>query len=121
MTTILIVDDEEMNLILVQEILNANGYETLVASDGKAGCEAALERHPDLILMDVRMPVLDGIAALARLRSHADTRAIPVIALTAYAMKEDQERIRASGFDACLFKPIKIDELLALIAGTLKK
>ena len=109
--TVLIVEDNARNRKLVRDVLGHAGYETLEACDGEAGVALARERRPDLILMDINLPGIDGVEALARLRADAATAAIPVVALTAYAMKDDRERFLAAGFDGYLEKPVSVREL----------
>jgi two-component system cell cycle response regulator DivK len=107
---ILIVEDNEKNMKLVRDILQVKGYRTLEAGTAKQGLVLAGEHRPDLILMDIQLPDMDGIAALKRLRSEPATASIPAIALTAFAMKEDQERFMAAGFDGYVMKPINVRE-----------
>jgi two-component system cell cycle response regulator DivK len=105
---ILIVEDNERNLKLARDVLQFKGFRTLEAATAAAGIELARARHPDLILMDFRLPDQDGIAALGVLRVDPATASIPVIALTASAMKDDRERFLAAGFDGYMTKPIDI-------------
>jgi two-component system, cell cycle response regulator DivK len=105
---VLIVEDNDKNLKLVRDLLQLKGYRTLEARDGKTGVALALARTPDLILMDIQLPELDGEAALRRLRAEPRTAAIPVVALTAFAMKEEQQRFLQAGFDAYIAKPIDV-------------
>ncbi len=108
---ILIIEDNVKNLKLIRDLLQFHGYPTLEAETGEAGVELARERHPALILMDVQLPGMDGRAALKVLKADAHTRHIPIIALTAYAMKGDREGLLAEGFDGYMAKPIEIKEL----------
>jgi len=108
---ILIIEDNMKNLKLIRDLLQFHGYPTLEAETGEAGVELARERHPALILMDVQLPGMDGRAALKVLKADAHTRHIPIIALTAYAMKGDREGLLAEGFDGYMAKPIEIKEL----------
>jgi two-component system, cell cycle response regulator DivK len=103
---ILIVEDNERNLKLVRDLLQVNGYETVEARNAADGVKLALERNPTLILMDIQLPDVDGVATLDRLRSDERTTSIPVVALTAYAMSGDRERLLEAGFDGYLEKPI---------------
>ncbi len=103
---ILIVEDNEKNLKLVRDVLQFRGYSTLEATTAEAGISLATERMPDLILMDIQLPDMDGEAALTRLRAEPTTADIPVIALTAQAMAGDRERLLAAGFAGYLAKPI---------------
>jgi two-component system cell cycle response regulator DivK len=116
---ILIVEDNEKNLKLFSVIIKSLGYETLTAMNGEEGVKMAKENAPDLILMDIQMPVMDGLAAMKALRAKPETASIPVIALTSYAMKEDKERFLAEGFDGYISKPIDknafIDAVLKML------
>ena len=115
MKTILIVEDNEKNLKLVRDVLRFKGYTTIEATTAVEGLRLAREQLPALVLMDILLPDFDGITALARLRADQATRAIPVIALSASAMPDDQEKIISSGFDAYLTKPIQIKGFIELI------
>jgi two-component system cell cycle response regulator DivK len=103
---ILIVEDNERNLKLVRDLLQVNGYETVEARNAADGLRFAVERNPTLILMDIQLPDLDGVATLGRLRTDERTTSIPVVALTAYAMSGDRQRLLEAGFDGYLEKPI---------------
>lgn len=120
--TVLVVEDNALNLKLVRDVLGHAGYRVLAAGDAEAGIALARAEAPDLILMDVQLPGIDGIEALGRLRAEAATAAIPVVALTALAMREDRERCLAAGFDGYLEKPVSVPALpgqvAALIAGS---
>jgi two-component system cell cycle response regulator DivK len=105
---ILVVEDNEKNLKLVRDLLQFNGFRTLEAVTGERGLALAMEHAPRLILMDIHLPDMDGVAALSRLRAEPRTAAIPVVALTAFAMKEDRERFLGAGFDGYLAKPIDV-------------
>ena len=105
---ILIVEDNEKNLKLVRDILQFKGYRTLEAGTAEAGIELAREHLPNLVLMDVQLPGMDGVTALGRLKAEPSTAAIPVVALTAFAMKDDRERFLGAGFDGYLVKPIDV-------------
>jgi two-component system cell cycle response regulator DivK len=109
---ILIVEDEPKNLKLFRDLLNASGYKTIEATDGKQGVELAKAKKPDLILMDVMMPKMDGLEATRILKADATTSNIPILALTSYAMKGDKERILQAGCNGYLAKPINIKEFL---------
>lgn len=119
MAKILVVDDDPRNLRLAVTVLEQSAHEVLSAENGAAGIEAALVHAPDLVLMDVQMPGMDGIAALRRLRADQRTAALKVVALTALAMKGDAERLLAEGFDGYLKKPIRYKEFLASVAALL--
>lgn len=119
MAHILIVDDNLLNLELAQDILELAGFNVDVADNAEKGIELAKEGQPDLILMDLRMPVISGLDALHQLRADAATRHIPVVVLTASAMKGDEHRLLAEGFDGYLQKPINpptfADDVTALM------
>jgi two-component system, cell cycle response regulator DivK len=105
---VLIVEDNEKNLKLVRDILQFHGFRTLEAESAEAGISVAQVSRPDLILMDIELPGMDGVTALRQLRSDPLTAAIPVVAVTASAMQADRQRLRAAGFDAYVVKPIDI-------------
>jgi len=115
MKTILIVEDVQYNRELLVQLLE-DDYEVLTAADGAAGIEAAARHRPDLILMDLSLPGVDGWEATRRLKARPETQAIPVIALTAHAMQGDEERARACGCDDYLTKPIDEDRLFETLA-----
>jgi CheY-like chemotaxis protein len=108
---ILIVEDNEKNLKLVRDLLRVKGYRTLEAETAERGIALAAEHRPDLILMDVQLPGMDGLTALGHLKAEPSTAAIPVVALTAFAMTEDRERFLGAGFDGYLVKPISVRDL----------
>jgi two-component system cell cycle response regulator DivK len=110
---ILVVEDNEKNMKLVRDVLRATGYRTLEASTGGQALLLAATHGPALVLMDVRLPDMTGVEALSRLRMDERTALIPVIAVTAQAMKGDRQRFIEAGFDGYLSKPVDIDELLA--------
>jgi len=112
---ILIVEDNEKNLKLVRDLLQVKGYRTLEAGTAEVGIELAHRHTPQLILMDIQLPGMDGVAALGQLKADPTTAKMPVIALTAFAMKDDRERFRSAGFDGYLMKPINIRELLEVV------
>jgi two-component system cell cycle response regulator DivK len=105
---ILIVEDNDKNLKLARDLLQHQGFRTLDADTAAAGIALAEQHVPDLILMDIQLPDMDGVAALGRLRGSAVTASIPVVALTAFAMAADRERLLAAGFDGYIAKPIDI-------------
>ncbi len=115
--TILIVDDDPKNLELFGDLLRVVGYMTIEATDGMQGIELARTRQPDLILMDIQMPIMDGYQAIRTLKGDASTWNIPVIALTSYAMKGDKEKILAMGCDGYMAKPIDVDGFLESVAA----
>jgi CheY-like chemotaxis protein len=106
MARVLVVEDQDENLDLMVYLLTAFGHETLVARDGAEGLAVAAQTRPDLIVMDLQMPVMDGYEAAARLKADPGLARIPLVAVTAYAMVGDQERILQRGFDGYLTKPI---------------
>ena len=112
---ILVVEDNEKNMKLFRDVLAARGYETLEAATGEAAVSLAAEHVPDLVLMDIQLPDIDGIEALARLRADERTASIPVLALTAQAMHGDRERFLAAGFDGYVSKPVNIAELVGAV------
>jgi two-component system cell cycle response regulator DivK len=116
---ILVVDDDAFNLKLAVTVLTQAGHEVLSADGGEAGTALALAAVPDLVLMDVQMPGLDGVAALQRLRADARTASLKVVALTALAMKGDRERLLLQGFDGYLEKPIRYQAFLDSVAALL--
>ncbi len=118
---ILIVEDNEKNRRLLRVLLEYHGYEISEAENGESGVHAAREQLPDLILMDIQMPVLDGFGALAALRELPTTRAIKIVALTSFAMAGDRERIIQAGFDDYIPKPIDIRALPVAVAKYLEK
>jgi len=118
---ILIVEDNDKNLKLVRDVLQHQGYRTIEAGTGEDGVRLAKERHPDLVLMDILLPGLDGIAALGQLRADPATRAIPVIAVTASVMTHDRKKLLESGFDGYQSKPIKVRELMEAVRETLDR
>jgi len=113
---ILIVEDEPKNLKLIQDLLQASGYRTVEATDGRQGVELARDRKPDLILMDIQLPVMDGLEATRILKANITTRDIPIIALTSYAMPGDEERAREAGCDGYITKPIDTKAFLKKVA-----
>jgi CheY-like chemotaxis protein len=118
MRRILIVEDVEYNRDLLVQLLEEE-YEVVTAGDGAAGLEAAARERPDVILMDLSLPGIDGWEATRRLKARPETATIPVIALTAHAMQGDEERARACGCDDYLTKPIDEDQLFAKLARLL--
>jgi two-component system cell cycle response regulator DivK len=112
---LLVVEDNPKNMKLLRDVLRAVGYRTLEASTGGLALRLATEHVPALVLMDVRLPDMDGMEALSRLRMNDRTASIPVFAITAQAMKGDRERFMEAGFDGYLSKPVDIDELLATV------
>ena len=115
MARILLVEDQEMNRDMLSRRLRKRGHEVSIAVDGAEGVAKAREESPDLILMDMSLPVMDGWEATRNIKADAATRAIPVVALTAHAMSTDRERALAAGCDAYETKPIELPRLLQTI------
>jgi len=117
MTTpqVLVVEDNERNMKLFCDLLAVSGYRTLEATTGERAVELALEHGPDLVLMDIQLPGIDGVEALGRLRADDRFASSPVLALTAQAMEGDRERFLAAGFDGYLSKPVDIGEFVATV------
>jgi two-component system, cell cycle response regulator DivK len=113
--TILIVEDNDKNMKLARDILQAKGYATLEAVNGLDGVRLALEHRPDLVLMDIQLPDINGIEAFGRIRANPDTAAIPIVAFTASVTPLDRNRITDAGFDAFIGKPINLKEFLATV------
>jgi two-component system cell cycle response regulator DivK len=112
---VLIVEDNEKNMKLVREVLQATGYLTLEAASGVRAVELAAEQAPDLVLIDIQLPDIDGVEVVRRLRADERTASIPAVAVTAQAMHGDRERYLAAGFDGYLSKPMDIVELLVTV------
>ena len=113
---ILIVEDNELNLRLLRDLLDYHGYETVPTGLGEVAVRLAIEKHPDLILLDIQLPDILGTEAARRLKADERTRAIPIIAVTAFAMPGDRAAIIASGCDDYVSKPIPVSEFLGLVA-----
>ena len=120
MRKILIVEDNDKNMKLARDVLQAKGYTTLEAVTGEEGVGMALAHRPDLVLMDIQLPGIDGFEAFRRIRSHPDTLAIPVVAFTASVMSSDRHRITDAGFDGFIGKPINLKEFLETVRKTLE-
>lgn len=121
MTKILVVEDNEVNQRILVRRLERRGFEVVIANDGQEGVDRAASHGPDLILMDMSLPVLDGWEATQRIKSDPATAAIPVIALTAHAMVGDREKALSAGCDDYDVKPIDIDRLMAKIEALLSR
>lgn len=117
--TVLIVEDNAANMRLAVFLLESAGYDVLTATDAEAGLALARSAQPQLILMDIQLPGMDGLEATMQLKQDVSTSAIPVIALTALAMKGDEERIRAAGCDGYIGKPMRYKEFLAAVGAQL--
>jgi two-component system cell cycle response regulator DivK len=120
MSTILIVEDNEKNMKLVRDILVHKGHTALEATTGTDGVRLALEQRPDLVLMDIQLPDIDGITALARIREERALDRVPVLAVSASVMPEDQHKIVSSGFDFYVTKPISMKPFLATVERFVK-
>jgi two-component system cell cycle response regulator DivK len=116
---ILVIEDNERNLKLVRDVLRFAGYDVLEARSGEQGVALANESAPDLVLMDLQLPSMDGTQALRLLRQNPRTREVPVVAVTAFAMKEDRDRALEAGFDGYLEKPISVRALPDQVRGFL--
>jgi two-component system, cell cycle response regulator DivK len=116
---VLIVEDNPANMTLAIFLLESAGHSVISATDAEAGLTLARAEQPNLILMDIQLPGMDGLAATALLKRDEATRSIPVIALTALAMKGDEERIRAAGCDGYIAKPLAYKDFLAIISAQL--
>jgi two-component system, cell cycle response regulator DivK len=114
-TRVLVVEDNERNLKLVRDVLQYAGYEIIEASTGEEGVELAQSLTPDVILMDLQLPDIDGMEALRRIRKSPATADVPVIAVTAFAMRNDRARAFDAGFDGYLEKPLSVRELPAQV------
>jgi two-component system cell cycle response regulator DivK len=114
---VLIAEDNEKSMKLFRDVLRASGYETLEATTGEQVIELATQQTPDLVLMDIRLPGIDGLTALRQLREDERTAAIPVVALTAQAMAGDRERFLEAGFNGYVSKPVNVVEFI----GTVKR
>ena len=112
---ILIVEDQEDNRTILRDLLGKAGYETVEAVNGEDGVALALAKRPDLILMDIQLPVMDGYEATRRIKANAELKAIPVIAVTSYALSGDEAKARAAGCDAYVAKPFSPRQLLAKV------
>lgn len=117
---ILIIEDNEDNLELFVDVLAVHGYDITTANNGQQGVELARQLMPDLILMDIQMPVMDGMTACGILKADQATSGLKIIALTSFAMRGDEEKFRAAGFDGYLCKPIDTRQLPGLVKGWLQ-
>ena len=113
--TVLIVEDNELNMKLFHDILDAHGYGTIETKDGLLALELAREHRPDLILMDIQLPEVSGLEVTRWLKADEELRHIPVVAVTAFAMKGDEEKIREGGCEAYVSKPISIASFIATV------
>jgi two-component system cell cycle response regulator DivK len=120
-TRILIVEDNELNLLLLKDVLEFHGYTIVSTSLGATVVDLARQHHPDLILMDIQLPDISGIDAARQLKADQETRSIPIIAVTAFAMPGDKSKILESGIDGYIAKPYKIQEILNIVSEYLKQ
>jgi len=118
---ILVVEDNPLNLKLIRDVLVLLGYDVMEARSGEEGVNLAHQRVPDLVLMDLQLPGIDGVEALRLLRLDPAVSDVPVVAVTAFAMKEDRQRAVANGFDGYLSKPISIRALPAQVEAFLRR
>ena len=119
--TVLIVEDNELNMKLFHDLLDAHGYQTIQTRNGMEALDLARTHRPDLILMDIQLPEVSGLEVTKWLKEDDELRSIPVIAVTAFAMKGDEERIRAGGCEAYISKPISVSQFLATVKQFLKE
>jgi two-component system cell cycle response regulator DivK len=115
MTRILMVEDTEDNRQIVRDLMDSVGYDLIEAADGAAGVAMAAEHKPDLILMDIQLPVMDGYEAARRIKAKPELSHIPIIAVTSYALSGDEDKTRAAGCDGYVAKPFSPRQLLAMI------
>jgi len=113
--TVLIVEDNELNMKLFNDLLEAHGYVTLKTANGVEAVELARSHHPDLILMDIQLPEVSGLEVTRWLKDDSQLSSIPIVAITAFAMKGDEERIREGGCEAYLSKPISVTKFLETV------
>ena len=118
---ILIVEDDPRNLKLIRDLLQIRGYATLEATDGKQGVDMARAKMPDLILMDIQMPVMDGFEATSILKADTVTKSITIVALTAFAMQGDRDKCMEAGFNDYITKPLDIRAFMTKIKEYLEK
>ena len=117
--TVLVVEDNELNMKLFHDLLEASGYGTIQTRSGLEAIDLAREHHPDLILMDIQLPEVSGLEVTKWIKEDDDLRSIPIIAVTAFAMKGDEERIRQGGCEAYLSKPISVGKFLETVKAYL--
>lgn len=118
--TILIVEDNELNMKLFNDLLQAHGYNTLQVKDGRVVIDVTRKNRPDLILMDIQLPEISGLEITKMLKADDDLRAIPVVAVTAFAMKGDEQKIRNGGCDGYIAKPISVASFLQTVSRFLE-
>jgi two-component system, cell cycle response regulator DivK len=113
--TVLIVEDNELNMKLFHDLLEAHGYQILQTRDGMEALQIARDHKPDLILMDIQMPVMDGYEATRRIKANPELKAIPILAVTSYALSGDEDKARAAGCDGYIAKPYSPRQMLAKV------
>ena len=118
---VLLVEDDALSLKLMRDVLQAHGFETAESGDGEGALAAAAESPPDLIVMDIGLPGIDGVETTRRLRAITGTRNIPIVAVTAFAMPGDEQRMFEAGCDAFLTKPLRLSDLVATAEQLLEK
>lgn len=118
---VMIVEDNELNMKLFDDLLGAHGYETIKTRDGRQVLDLARENRPDLIIMDIQLPEVSGLEVTQWLKADADLKSIPVIAVTAFAMKGDEEKIRQGGCEDYISKPISITDFMKVVQKYLEK
>ena len=118
--TILVVEDNELNMKLFEDLLQAHGYRILTTKDGKEALRMAKEHRPDLVLMDIQLPEISGLEVTRLMKADPDIRHIPVVAVTAFAMKGDEEKIRQGGCEGYISKPISVSRFIETIQKFLK-
>lgn len=118
--TILIVEDNDLNMKLFNDLLQAHGYETLQTKDGREAVEIVRRHRPDLVLMDIQLPEISGLEVTKMIKSDDELKEIPVIAVTAFAMKGDEEKIREGGCEGYIAKPISVPTFLETVARFLE-
>ena len=116
---VLIIEDNEQNRYLVTFILEANGYDVVQAKDGHEGIELAIQVQPSLILLDIQLPTMDGYAVARKIRTHTNLSAVPIVAITSYAMVGDRERVLAAGCTGYIEKPINPETFIAEVEAHL--
>jgi two-component system cell cycle response regulator DivK len=118
--TILVVEDNELNMKLFEDLLQAHGYRILTTKDGKEALRLAKEHRPDLVLMDIQLPEISGLEVTRLMKADPDIRHIPVVAVTAFAMKGDEEKIRQGGCEGYISKPISVSRFIETVQKFLK-
>ena len=113
--TVLIVEDNELNMKLFQDLLEAHGYKTLQNKDGKQALQLARDHHPDLIIMDIQLPEVSGLEVTGWIKNDDSIKHIPIIAVTAFAMKGDEEKMRQGGCEAYIAKPISVTQFIETV------